>query len=521
MTSVQITLGISNMSFKNFSVSVSSLFLHLAAMVMLWAPRSASSDDLGAMWGTAEEESKYYPLVDIPIPAEVPMRPGSFEILPDGRLAVGTRRGDVYFISGAFETPPNPVYHLFASGQDEIFGLAWKDGSLTITQFGEVTRLTDTDGDGTADRFDTLSNNWGYAEGHEFAFGSKHDPEGNIWVALGLSGSYKSHNLFRGWAVKVTPDGKMIPICSGLRSPAGVGPNAEGAMFCIESQGPWNGSCSLKHLKPGGFLGHPASYNWYPFAKGMEAPALEPNSNSRLLVEKKRVKELVPPAVLFPYIKMGRSISGFRLNQTRGKFGPFDNQIFLGDYTLSLIMRATTEKINGVWQGACYPFREGLSTGIMNVEFTPKGQLVAGGFTTNRQWPVRGEKPFAIQRLDWMGKTPFELQEINIRSDGFLLTFTLPVDPVVAAKPETYSLTTYTHIYAAGYGSPEVDHTTPEIDRAEVSQDGMSVKLVVKGIQESHIHDFDLTKMQSRDRQPLLHTRAYYTVNEIPVAKNP
>ena len=505
--------------FTNFAGGCARSFLRTAVMVALWAPRISSADDLGAMWGTAAEESKYYPIVDIPIPPEVPMRPGSFEILPDNRLAVGTRRGDVYFISGAFENPPNPVYHLFASGQDEIFGMSWREGSLTITQFGEVTKLTDTDGDGSADRFDTLTNNWGYAAGHEFAFGSKHDPEGNIWVALGLSGSYRSHNLFRGWAVKVTPDGKMIPVCSGLRSPAGVAANAEGAMFCIESQGPWNGSCSLKHLKPGGFLGHPASYNWYPFAKGMKAPALEPNSNSRLQVEKKRVKELVPPAVLFPYIKMGRSISGFRLNRTKGKFGPFDDQLFFGDYTLSLIMRATTEKINGVWQGACYPFREGLSTGIMNVEFTPKGQLFAGGFTTSRQWPVRGEAPFAIQRLDWTGRTPFELKEINIRPEGFLLTFTLPVDPVVAAKPKTYSLSTYTHNFSAGYGSPEVDHTTPSVTRAEVTPDGLRVKLLVKGIQESHIHDFDLAKMRSRKGQALLHTKAYYTVNEIPALK--
>ena len=27
--------------------------------------------------------------------------------------------------------------------------------------------------------------------------------------------------------------------------------NAQGEMFVIESQGPWNGCCSLKHLKPG------------------------------------------------------------------------------------------------------------------------------------------------------------------------------------------------------------------------------------------------------------------------------
>lgn len=502
---------------------VNKLLVRSAGLVLalLLAPLFASGEDLGDLWGTAAEESKYYPIIEVPIPAGVPMRPGSFEILPDGRLAVGTRRGDVYFISGAFESPPNPVYHLFASGQDEIFGLAWKDGSLTITQFGEVTRLTDTNGDGIADRFDALTNNWGYAEGHEFAFGSKHDPAGNIWVVLGLSGSYESHNLFRGWAVKVTPEGKMIPVCSGLRSPAGVGPNAEGVMFCIESQGPWNGSCSLKHLKPGAFLGHPASYNWYPFAAGLEAPSLEPKSQSRLSVEKKRVKELVPPAVLFPYIKMGRSLSGFRLNRTQGKFGPFENQLFFGDYTLSLIVRVTTEEINGVWQGACYPFREGLGTGIMNLEFSPQGQLIAGGFTTNSQWPVRGEMPFAIQRLDWTGVTPFELQEINIRSDGFLLTFTLPVDPVLAAQPETHAITTYTHIFSSGYGSPEVDRTTAVVTGAEVSPDGRRVKLVVPGIQEGHIHDFDLAKVRSRSHQPLLHTRAYYTVNEIPTGKNP
>lgn len=479
-------------------------------------PASAQEEDLGAMWGTAEAEAKYYPIVDVPIPPTVPMQPGSFEILPDGRLAVGTRRGDIYFVSGAFETPPNPVFQLFASGQDEIFGMSWRDGSLTITQFGEVTRLTDTDGDGQADRFETLTNHWGYAEGHEFAFGSKHDPDGNIWVALGLSGSYESHNLFRGWAVKVTPEGKMIPVCSGLRSPAGVAANSSGVMFCIESQGPWNGSCSLKHLKPGGFLGHPASYNWYPFVEGMEAPALEPNSSSRIAIEKKRVRELVPPAVLFPYIKMGRSISGFRLDQTGGKFGPFEGQFFLGDYTLSLILRATTEEVNGVWQGACYPFREGLATGIMNVEFTPQGQLIAGGFTTNRQWPVRGESPFAIQRIDWTGEVPFEIREINIRPSGFRVSFTRPVDPDTASKSAAYSLSTYTHIYSAGYGSPEVDQTTPRVVKAEVSADGLEVNLTIEGIQEGHIHDFDLSALRDREGHRLLHAKAYYTVNEIP-----
>ncbi len=474
------------------------------------------AEELGELWGTAKEEAKYYPIVNIQIPPEVPMRPGGFEILPDGRLAVGTRRGDIYFVKGAFDSPPAPVYQLFASGQDEIFSLSWRDGAITATSFGETTRITDTNGDGVADNYDTLTNNWGYAEYHEFAFGSKPDAEGNIWVALGLSSSYESHNLFRGWAVKVTPDGKMIPVCSGLRSPAGVSANAEGAMFAIESQGPWNGCCSLKHLKPGGFLGHPASYNWYPFAPNVPAPTVTPNSNSRMTDELARVKELVPPAVRFPYIKMGRSISGFRLNQTGGAFGPFDNQLFLGDYTLSIILRATTEQVNGVWQGACYPFREGLATGIMNVEFSPKGQLIAGGFTTNRQWPVRGTEPFAIQRIDWSGVVPFEIKEINIKKDGFLVHFTKPVDPVIAAKPDAYHITTYTHIYHGAYGSPEVDQTTAHVTKAVPSADGLSVVVHLEKFEVGHIHDFDLATMASKDGERLLHTQAYYTVNEVP-----
>ena len=183
---------------------------------------------------------------------------------------------------------------------------------------------------------------------------------------------------------------------------------------------------------------------------------------------------------------------------------------------MSIILRATTEQINGVWQGACYPFREGLSTGIMHVEFSPQGQLIAGGFTTNRQWPVRGPEPFAIQRLDWTGVVPFEVQEINIKKDGFLVTFTKPIDERLAARAESYAITTYTHVFSAGYGSPEVDHTTARVTKAVPAPDGRSVRIHLEKIVEGHIHDFDLAALRSREGDPLLHTGAYYTVNEIP-----
>ena len=43
----------------------------------------------------------------------------------------------------------------------------------------------------------------------------------------------------------------MIPTTSGVRSPGGIGFNADGDVFYTDNQGPWNGTCSLKWLRPG------------------------------------------------------------------------------------------------------------------------------------------------------------------------------------------------------------------------------------------------------------------------------
>lgn len=261
-------------------------------------------------------------------------------------------------------------------------------------------------------------------------------------------------------------------------------------------------------------MGHPISYNWYEYAPNMGKTPVEPNSPSRMEIERKRVKELVPYAVIFPYIRMGRSISGFVVDQTGGKFGPFGGQIFVGDYTLSLMMRATMEEVNGVWQGACYPFREGLSTGILNSHFTPGGQLLTGG--TNRGWPVRGTKANVLERLDWTGKVPFEVKEVRITKEGFLMEFTREVDAESAGNPANYVLETFTLIYQKGYGSPEVDQTKPTVVSAEVMEDGRTVKLVIDGVVQGHVHDFDYGMVKSKKGEDPLHRKAYYTVNEIP-----
>ena len=183
----------------------------------------------------------------------------------------------------------------------------------------------------------------------------------------------------------------------------------------------------------------------------------------------------------------------------------------MGDQTQITVMRCFLETIDGHYQGACFPFRESFGSGSLALQMTKQGSMFVGG--TNRGWGSRGTKPFSLERLDWTGKVPFEIHEMRAKPDGFELTFTQPVDAKTAGDVASYSMQTYTYIFQASYGSPEVDHTTPKIERAAVGSDGKSVRLVIDGLQEGHVHELHLNGVRSAKQLPLLHQEAYYTLN--------
>ncbi|HLW67039.1 MAG TPA: hypothetical protein VKS79_17125 [Gemmataceae bacterium] len=466
-----------------------------------------------------ETEDDYYKLVTFPLPQGTAVEPGAIEIMPDGKVAVGTRRGEVWLIDNAYAADPNDAkWSRFAHGLHEILGLAQKDGWLYVTERPDVIRIKDTNGDGKADEFEVVTDGWEITgDYHEYAFSSRFDKDGNIWIVLCLTGSFTSNTKFRGWGGKVTPDGKFVPTTSGVRSPGGISFNADGDVFYTDNQGPWNGPCALNQLTVGGFVGHPDSFRWY---KEKEAqylgPAPEvPKSGSRKHIEAKRIPQLMLPAIQFPYAKMGQSASGIDCDLSGGKFGPFEKQLFVGDQTHSTVMRVYLEKAsNGRYQGACFPFRQGLNCGIVPVRFGKDGSLFCG--ETNRGWGSRGNRSFGLERLVWTGKTPFEIQEMHAKPDGFELTFTQHIDSQTAAAIDSYKISTFTYIYRAEYGSPEVDMTTPKITKVEMGKDQKSVRLYIDGLMEGHIHDLKLPGVKSADGAPLLHPQAYYTLNYVP-----
>ena len=499
--------------------STITLVLTLTLTLALGFASPASAQD------AKPTEADYYKIVTLPIPDDLVLEVGGLEVMPDGKLAVSTRYGDIFMVHDAFADPATPEkvkFTRWATGLHEVLGLAYnaKDGFLYACQRGEITRCKDSDNDGRADVFETHCDEWGISgDYHEYPIMSKFDKDGNLYVVLCLTGSFSSNIDYRGWCIQVTPDGKLHPYASGIRSPAGIGFNEKGDLFYCDNQGPWNGTSSMKHIKKGAFMSHPDGNRWYelPLVKQeLGEPPTKPNDKSRFHIEAERIPQLQPPTALLPHGKVGQSASGIQCDFSDGKFGPFKNHLFVGDQHHSNITRVVLDEVKGRYNSVAIPFRSGFGSGIVPITQAPDGSMFVGG--TNRGWGSVGPREYALERLVWTGKTPFEVYDMKVQPDGFEVSFTEPVDKATAGDAKSYAMSAWTYIYQAEYGSPEVDQSTPTIKSATVSDDGLKVRLVVDGMKIGSIHELKLDGVRSAKdaKLALLHPVAWYTLWNIP-----
>ena len=440
------------------------------------------------------------------------------DFMADGKLAVAIRKGEVWLLDGVqAASPANVRYQLFASGLHEPLGVLRDGDSLLVAQRTEVTRLRDTNGDGVADEYLTAARGWNVSGAyHGYAYGPKRDGRGNLWVALNLDLGERADNTgaWRGWAGMIGPDGAFKPVAAGMRSPCGLGANAAGDMFCVDQQGTWVPSTPIYHLQSGAFFLNP---------EGL-ASQTRPESPVRLSAPVpnkvpypdaiRAVPEMRPPAVWLPYNKMGRSGTDLAVCDQGGKFGPFDGQFFVGEFTDAKVSRVFLEKVGGEYQGAAFPFLSGLASGVVRVLFGPDGSLLVG--MTSRGWSSLGLHSYGLQRVRWNGATPFAIREMRAQPDGFELVFTAEVDPATAGATASYSLKSYTYLYSSAYGSAEIDVQPLPVTGATVSADRRSVRLKVDGLRALYVHELRAEGVRSAAGAALAHPDAYYTLNRIP-----
>lgn len=484
----------------------------------------------------AQTESDYYKISTIKVPDNIVLEAGGISTLPDGSLAVGTRHGEIWMVK-------NGVFKKFGSGLHEILGLAYRDGAIYTVQRTELTRVTDIDNDGKADKYETVYR-WGVTGNyHEYSYGPVIAPDGSMFVTTNVAFEdydplrAKSYVPWRGWTLKITPDGKMEPWATGMRSPCGTG-WIDNSFFYADNQGDWIGSGGLVEVNRGDFTGCPAGLDWaalpnspvtvrkqdiYSRVDPQSTPIGGPYPNpenkedergERLYEIAKEVKGVKLPAVWLPHGVLGTSLSDVFTDQTNGKFGPFAGQAFVGDMGQSRISRVFLEKVKGVYQGAAIDFRSGFESGVLRMSWGQNGELYVG--QTNRGWGSTGSKPYGLQVLTWTGKMPFEMKAVRAMPDGFEIEFTMPVDEATAADLSGYAAMNFIYKYHPAYGSPVVDEGECPVKAAIVSDDKMRIRLVVDSLKQYLIHELKLTGIKNKEGQPLLHNTAYYTLNEIP-----
>ena len=487
------------------------------------------------------KEEDFFKINKLRSPEGTLLEVGGLCTMPDGNLAIATRRGDVYIVENP--TSPKPYFRKFASGLHELLGIAYKNGSLYVAQRGELTRLQDANMDGKADIFETiyawpLSGNY-----HEYSYGPKIAPDGSFYVTLNLGfgdvwWSGTSFVPWRGWALHIFEDGRMEPWATGLRSPCGIS-MIDGELFYTDNQGDWVGSGSIMPIKKGAFLGNPGGLVWTnmpnsPLKLTQEAifskvnPRIEFGEDGRrakpeniekesyktLADIKKEVPELQMPAVWLPHGVLGISNSEI-VKIPKGVFGPFEEQLLVGDQGQSKISRVFMEKVKGELQGCAWDFRSGFQSGVLRMSWANDGSLFVG--ETNRGWGSAGEANEGMQRLYWNSFLPFEMKTVKAMPDGFEIEFTKPIDKKKAANLSSYLVESFNYKYTPVYGSPTMNLKKCPVKGVKVSEDGLTVRIIVGDLKQYYIHKISLDGIRDQDSSySLVHSTAYYTLNNIP-----
>lgn len=511
--------------FTSSTLKPSFRSLLLAVLALLFTlPGGARAQQQSPADTSSATQSDYYQVTSLPAPDDVVLEVGGLAFLPNGKLAATTRRGETWVIGNPeMKKGRPPTYTKFAEGMYETLGLAYKNGSLYTAQRGELTKLTDTNGDNKADLYERVYAWPLSAHYHEYSYGPAFLPNGNMVVTGNVAfGNPKwweaqSRVPWRGWMMIITPEGKMKPFATGMRSPSGVMVNDKGDIFYSDNQGDWIGSGFITHVEKGDFTGNPAGLKWadHPRSPVEIDSSKIVDSEKPMFETAKRVPAMKLPAVWVPHTLMGTSTTGM-IQDTAGVFTPFKGHYYVADQGHARVNRVTMEQVKGEYQGAVFPFIKGLESGALRLALdTDRGKTMYVGMT-DRGWNSTGEKNYGLQRVDWNGKVPFEMKTITAAPDGFKIEFTHPVDKEIASDPSLYNLTSFTYMYRYEYGSPIINREDVPLKGLKVSEDGRTVRLVVDNMRKYYIHEIKLGALKSASGGSLLHNVGYYTLNNFP-----
>jgi hypothetical protein len=403
--------------------------------------------------------------------------------------------GEIFVLNDPAGDGKSARFDNYARGlyQEAYSMLAEPDG-LYVLHRRNLTRISETNGKGVADRFERVAAlPHGIGDTYDYGYGLARDPKGAFvftyapYANATMPGS--------GNALRLTQGKAPEEIGYGFRNPFGWCSGPDGDVFFTDNQGEWVATNKLCHLVSGRFYGYPN-------------PAQRQHTS----------KPFGKTACWVPY-GWARSLNGVTYDSTGGKFGPFAGQFYLAELMYGgAIIRVDLEKVNGEYQGACFPFWGRGLLGPLTLAFSPKGPLYVGSIT-EPGWMAQPDRG-AVYRIDYTGQTPFEMQTIRVRPKGFRIVFTQPVAAESAGNTASYQVEHYRYEYTGAYGSPELDRTRVAVERATVAADGKSVELALPALVKDRIYLITARGVRSAKGEVLVNVQGAYTLNDVPTGRD-
>lgn len=439
------------------------------------------------------------------------IRPGGMDFFADGtRAAISTWSGDVWVVSGIDEKLENLTWKRVATGLHQPLGLKIVKDQIYTLGHDQITHLVDLDGDGEADFYENVNNDWELTSAfHAFAFDLQTDPQGNFVFAFGSpvhagGGGFQKITNHHGTILRVSPDGqKMEVVAAGLRAPNGIGMNPEtGQITSSDNQGTWVPVCPIHWVKPGAFLGVVDSAH-----RPMKSTDKKPDP-----------AEQPKPLAWLPYPKVDNS-GGGQVWVTSDNWGPFKGDLLHTSYGTSSLWKVMYEEINGQVQGGVAKFPVKFTSSAMRPRFNPKdGQLYVAGL---RGWQSNAASDGGFDRVRFTGGEVRMPKSLHVTENGVAITFTCALNPEDANDPQNYSVEAWNVRWTGAYGSAEYKPSNPElkghdtwkVKSAKLQSDGKTVVLEIEGIKPVMLMSIDYD-ISSADKEQM-RSSIYNTIHNL------
>jgi len=397
------------------------------------------------------------------------------------------------------------------------WGMATGPGYVDVINKYALLRLFDDNGDGRVDRIATIASGWGHTEDyHDWVIGLPSDESGAYYIGLPCQQDKRSPEAarHRGTVARLAPrtptegDPRLFAIetlSAGHRFPTGVARNRAGDLVVTDNQGNFNPFNELNHVRPGVHFGFINAIDRVP---GYAPPPL------------------TDPAINIPH-PWTRSVNGIGFLEHPSPdvearaFGPFAGHLIGCEYDTRRLIRMSLERVEGVLQGAAYPFTVDFPStgsamlGPIGCAVSPKGDLYVASIRDSGWGGANNIGELVRMRLN-ADALPAGVAEVRAIPRGFEISFTRPVDRAKAERVDNYVIASYRRVSTPNYGGPDVDRRSETPSRVTADAAGRRVRLEFPGLREGTVYEFHIRDLAVEPDALFFPAEAYYTLHRTP-----